>query len=545
MTHIHKPTLFFFLILLSLSSLGQQNSYQKARDTFYFKTNSWELESANPSQVKNTVRIEVKGHADVRGSAHSNVRLSENRCTSVKMRLRETYPDVPILISAMGETESVESADTGILARDRRVEVTYFYEKTIEDPEKLESLNDLHERLQKSPTAYTVRTDKDTMLIGKEGTLVFIPANAFKTRCPSIQFELTEYYSLEDILLNNMTTQSTSQILQTKGMLKTAAVDCHGKSVNLKEDKKIGYKMPTDLKDPEDYRLFVGAENNHNGVDWKLSQENLGFMGLASIGGFGGNCCFFWCRLRCFAKAPFQGCFRGSACRISAGNRLNRDNIYVPVDNAYARALNKLQKDPNEENLARFKDVFVKTYAYNFKEVGIDKDEASHLLKDVNAKDMLSGGYALVQKIQRTYFNNKMEEDPKSISVENLNYFAIRTSALGLVNVDRYMKLNPTQQTKLICATSQVDLEKVNFKLLIPESNIMINPTSFNKNAVEYNPLAKNMEAKAIAYKIVNGTIMLAVHNITTERNKEITLDFKKVDFSTFQKTLRLAGRSE
>ena len=68
--------------------------------------------------------VDVVGHADSRGSIEYNQALSERRAETVKGKLEESFPQVPITATGLGETAPVASNDTEEGRRlNRRVEI--------------------------------------------------------------------------------------------------------------------------------------------------------------------------------------------------------------------------------------------------------------------------------------------------------------------------------------------------------------------------------------------------------------------------------------
>ena len=68
--------------------------------------------------------VDVIGHADSRGSVEYNQSLSERRAETVKGKLEESFPQVPITATGLGETAPVASNDTEDGRRlNRRVEI--------------------------------------------------------------------------------------------------------------------------------------------------------------------------------------------------------------------------------------------------------------------------------------------------------------------------------------------------------------------------------------------------------------------------------------
>ena len=78
----------------------------------------------NISTNQNIVSINVVGHTDDRGSAVYNQSLSERRATTVKNKLEQAFPHIPISANGLGEEAPVASNETSEgRQQNRRVEV--------------------------------------------------------------------------------------------------------------------------------------------------------------------------------------------------------------------------------------------------------------------------------------------------------------------------------------------------------------------------------------------------------------------------------------
>lgn len=130
--------------------------------------------------------------------------------------------------------------------------------------------------VKKAPQIIEVNTEKEFTVTCKEGTKLTIPAKAFvdvktgKLARGKINLEVTEYYKLSDMLLDNLSTKSDDKILETGGMLHLDA-NKKGKKLKLKSGKRI--IMAFNNKGKENMQLFTGEERSE-GVNWKL--QNTG-----------------------------------------------------------------------------------------------------------------------------------------------------------------------------------------------------------------------------------------------------------------------------
>lgn len=113
---------------------------------------------------------------------------------------------------------------------------------------------------------YTVDPTRDTILFGKEGTVVSIPQNSFEDSQGPVKIELIEALSLSDIILLNAQTVSRGELLQTDGVVYIQA-SSNGMQINLNEGQTIEIEIPTRDLD-KDMLAFVGNYDDAGKMDW-------------------------------------------------------------------------------------------------------------------------------------------------------------------------------------------------------------------------------------------------------------------------------------
>lgn len=127
-------------------------------------------------------------------------------------------------------------------------------------------LNSNQPRIQE----FVLEPDVSNEIIGKKGTRISIPENAFVNAAGNpilggFSFQLQEIFSPADMMFSQKMTTSGGQILNSGGELYVNALQ-NGKRLELAPGKKLGVKVPTKLGDPA-MELFVGIENE-DGFDW-------------------------------------------------------------------------------------------------------------------------------------------------------------------------------------------------------------------------------------------------------------------------------------
>lgn len=120
---------------------------------------------------------------------------------------------------------------------------------------------------------FEINLNKKQTIKGKQGTVVTFPANCFGKVQGKVKIELIECYSMQDILLNGLSTQTTDgKLLETDGMIYLNALNENGDTLEIKKGKVI-VQMPTEQA-KKGIRIFEGTENNYT-VTWNLSPNKI------------------------------------------------------------------------------------------------------------------------------------------------------------------------------------------------------------------------------------------------------------------------------
>lgn len=124
---------------------------------------------------------------------------------------------------------------------------------------------------------FQIQPDRDTTLIGANGTVLRIYKNSFvdengNTINAPINIELKEALNPIDIVNANLTTTSNGKLLQTGGMIYLDAT-CENKSLHIANSTSIGVIVPSE-KFESDMKIFKGEETN-NGINWIAPKPTL------------------------------------------------------------------------------------------------------------------------------------------------------------------------------------------------------------------------------------------------------------------------------
>lgn len=137
---------------------------------------------------------------------------------------------------------------------------------------EINSLESLRENISPQSEKFNPNPNQDNYIEGKQGTVIFFPANSFvytngKPVNGEIEINLEEYYSVSDIISNNLSTLSDSLLLESGGMINIKATS-KGKEVQI--NPSMSYVVCFPKKGKKEMELFYGNKNSNGELNWKL-----------------------------------------------------------------------------------------------------------------------------------------------------------------------------------------------------------------------------------------------------------------------------------
>ena len=259
---------------------------QTQQCTVYFAYKDAQVSTKAQAQLQQWIRpvlakkapryhLTLTGVADSVGTNANNYDLAHLRARNVEVYLNKLglAPEYTTL-DVLGELPAGNAQEH---AKNRRVEITLRWSTTtaaVAPPKIVETSNDdileLFAKLQDKPQAFIINPTQDTMLIGKQGTGVFMKANSFFLKGDQahqpVTIYLQEYYTYEDMMLANLTTTSNNKLLETGGMIYLKALQ-NGQEVRLKSNKAVLISLPTEEIKPN-MQAFNGQRNAQGYINW-------------------------------------------------------------------------------------------------------------------------------------------------------------------------------------------------------------------------------------------------------------------------------------
>lgn len=113
---------------------------------------------------------------------------------------------------------------------------------------------------------YTIDPNKDTILYGKEGTVLYIKAKAFIAK-DSVKVELKEFYTLADYIKSALPSVSNGKLLETGGTIYLNAKTKNNTTVPINKSKGIGIDFSKG-KDDKEMNIFYQDRRSPTELNW-------------------------------------------------------------------------------------------------------------------------------------------------------------------------------------------------------------------------------------------------------------------------------------
>lgn len=495
----------------------QQSAYTR---TVYFDTDKWELGSkqietltAFTDSIKaihgvENFEVKITGYTDSVGTSTYNMQLSEKRATEVSTFLQQSGINTGKIETAFKGESNPRSVNK--LAVNRRVEIALGRKtKTADLANETGSdhIRDLYKQTIVPSQIFIINTRRDTILRGKNNTIVYIPANTF-VGDDQAEFILKEVYTFSDMILENLSTMSNGQMLETGGMVYANAMGVKSKET-LDAKKEMMFMVPTDTVRPDMQLFFANRAHQEDHLNWLPAaggQNNFQGFNPSSCGTVMSNdlkiepCarCKFGCRLKRFGK-PFQGMF----------------NAETRTDN---RALRQCQR--NYRKARKNKPAKIPAGTPGPASILAPCDVWNSFYTPEQQKE-------IIEKIERGDFS----------SMHDLSFYTFRTKRLGWINCDAFANIPEDQKT-----TMTLDLQwarNIDCKLVFKKRRSIMAANMLAAGKIMFANIPKGEEAVLIVLKIQDGEPYLFIRDI---RVQEYTGDVEpvKVDIKTLKEKLKM-----
>lgn len=574
------PFLLLFTIFGNLSA--QENNYptnESLRFSVYFESASADLDATAQAQLQTLIdqlqsmgdyRLELAAHTDSRGTSRYNDRLAQDRAQSVTNFLQQqdiTTDGMRTL--TLGERQAGNDRNSEALQRDnRRVDV-------IVSGWYWQGINSLRDSLaQPLAQKYTINTDQDQLIEGQKGGRFYLSANSFVNAAGEdvfgeVEVELTECYTLGDMISMGLTTTAQDRILESGGMLQINAYQ-NGERLQLKPGSSIASSVPT----PEfrqDMSLFYGqAHGEENAdIDWANSEAPVQSK-LPRLTFANGPIRPSWMTFALlYLKQPDNEADprypkKPDGTKPVRPREPNYDNIAYHPRGLEKIFMGKTTQDDRTaekreerrisyEEAIKHYEVRIANYNQSLEKYNLAMEEYNEMRKkEIDEYGFITTGplyeylksradsaYAIAQRqYQRDsigyegYRKRKLEayerqmEALGQVDANVVSTYFFNINQMGWANIDRFLKTVPTTPLAVRENATETDAKAMVF-LMIPERNIILRMPYQNQEGFVLSRVPIGETAKIMAIKVQDKKAYLSSQEVIITDDLLITLDYR------------------
>lgn len=419
---------------------------------------------------------------------------------------------------------------------------------------------------KKAAQKFIISSENDTTLICKEGTKLMIKANSFINTNNSevlgmLELNVTEFYKLSDILLANLTTTSNGALLETGGMLYIEAKQ-NEFILNLKENARIEIAFSSKVQ-KENMQLFSG-EWKEGTINWTLEKQDnplvnneiieedieVPFAVIEQIPVYPG--------CENLQKASGKRCMKDSIDafiqrnfnpkiitnrglkdrqRINIVFKINKDGEIVSIrtrashpdlEREASRVISLLPKMQPGKQRGK-----VVTVPYSLPIIFQVDGKTGIVLNSNNAMPIGTN------PIQDSVVNMRFEEritskDSAIVSVTEVSNYILRSSKLGWLNCDRFLKYK--NNIRYLLNINDYESAEVN---MVFKSIYAVIPSRKVNGEFYFKNVPNGEDIILIAIKKDNGKLYFDILETKTEPKPNLEFNFKEVTVNELKTQLK------
>lgn len=435
------------------------------------------------------------------------------------------------------------------------------------------TLSPLFDSLRPAIQTFTIKGDRDTSLVGQNGTTFIILKNTFINSqgqsAMTVSIDLVEVNSIAEIIKTNLQTTSGDKILKTGGMFFVDAKE-NNKSLTFAEGKSIYVLVKSNYYRDSQMKIFDGKFDDKGKIDWTTARDmgnNIIPIPLSLIN-------FYSCALECsftqkqkdyLLNPKFENTniatreFEDRCCvmQVTSCGWLNgldqkfldiyTENIDKPLYYSdslivdYLAVNFKDQLDTTKkfdwgkegwityiyQTFVEFKNQHL-TGTVNFDKLGITENTTTEELISKGYSESDADKYIAYFKIKKQIVNSR--EAVKQTS--RLASYSFSINKLGWVNVDRFIDEPNWDASTFIVQTKCKDtLDYISVSLVIPLYNVSVfsihnenNQYSFTKKDDGYRKLPVGLDAILVAFSYKDNKPYFGKQKINIPKDGQIEL---------------------
>lgn len=411
------------------------------------------------------------------------------------------------------------------------------------DPKVL--LGNFFQQLEKPAQEFTISNKTDTIIHGRDGTALLVPANSFAGG-NEVVITIREFYSYEDIVTNKLSTLSNNEQLVTGGMLHVMAT-INGKEVDVQPGKAIRWFIPDTSAAMKQMQLFNGVRNANSTRMKKVwgdgphdttmvADNNINWTAESSP--FFDNYVYTGVKVLDLRNEPYKTTKNGSKAFfcIAPNSQLSKRELAAVLKEKYGYEKVKIRRK-GSENGFWFSIDLNSTPKRLSEELGDSTWMDIRMAQTYNlpATDTTYSTrafspefYFQKSRSDRAYGALFNSATLKQVSAK----YSVDIRKLGWVNCDRFLN---SPAPKVDYYVNLNDTATNYFTFLVFDRVKSMMSGSILKNGVMFNGVPQGESAKVISVGIQNGKPILAVKNVIISSGARADLVFESTTPDAFK----------
>lgn len=427
----------------------------------------------------------------------------------------------------------VNSDSTNSILDSAKIKIDTTETELVEEVKKVESainkskpnikrgLDSLFDVLSSQTQSFRINTEESNFIEGKEGTVIFIPNNAFG-EVKNVKVTLKESYSKSSYFFDCLSTQTSKrENLETAGMVEVKAYTLDNKEISLSDGKSIKIHFPTNGKKEKGFRLFNEQLSKGSVIEWKYNVNGTPDLMVRTVTYHSGNDLISYYT----GKNDLNHLSPKEIEIIQRRMDGSLSNEFVIRSNKMVDSLLTFKKDGYEDDLE----------FYNVLRKVSDKLKGNHTTLFPKLKENTRVYFEFDDKndtLSRKDYKKRFEEfyaKRKDVKIKDweLQRYILSSNKLGWINCDRFYN-DPRRKVQVNIVSNS---NNETFMLYLKEAKAAVRAIKTNKHS-RFNGMPYEALGTIIGVKYENGKVFVAKKNIKINskpiekfRYKEIALE--------------------
>ncbi|MDO5970049.1 hypothetical protein Q4Q35_09530 [Flavivirga aquimarina] len=432
----------------------------------------------------------------------------------------------------------------------------------------VDSITEIDSVLSATTENFEIQANQESVLKGKKGTSIYIPANTFQFTDGTepkepITIKIKECFSLTDMIFENLHTISGDKILETNGMIYLNA-EVNGKKLSIKKGKAFAVGFPKNELDKEmdlfyefklndrvktwvpDYKFFetISLEESVAEIDsLGLIGDDIGYEieypiemtdDLYEYGFWssGSTATFFELKLKDSDQTILDYIENPSNIDSIIAHKFYKNNwtagfdFYINKKGIMYnfRPESHSERKQNNEALKIVKEFLKSAPAFDIQ--SYKEEVRTNWDYYLSVSGTRSINWDRFKQKFRNQYSNLTDKAIQKIDPNALEYYMFSATEMGWINCDRFWDIEDSEKTDFIVKTNNPTETKI--RIIFKDIKSIMTGT-YENGVLVFKNIPKGKEIKIIGISYSNGKPTLAVGESFTDSK-----DFELTNFQEF-----------